>query len=684
MSQYYVTTPIYYVNDRPHIGHVYTTTVADAMARYHRLQGDEVFFLTGTDEHAAKVVDAAAERGLTPQVWADQNAAAFRAAFDSQRLEYSDFIRTTEARHRQWVEARIRQLMETGDVYLGEYEGWYDAGQEEYIPEVKAKESDYKSPVNGRPLVRKTEKNYFFRLSAYGDALLALLESGEFAVRPEARKNEVVARIRGGLNDVPISRTGAGDWGIRIPGDPEHTVYVWIDALCNYTSGIDTPDRRCFWRADLQLVGKDILWFHAVIWPTLLLALRKIPGNEWLAPPRQVYAHSFWIREGQKMSKSLGNFITLEVLEELAETFHREGVRYFLLTNGPLGTNDSDFALGKFIDVYNSDLANTLGNCLSRVGNMTGRYFDGKLPSVGPPVEGSEALVARAEEAVAAARAAFERVDPTGAAAAAIGLVSAIDGYIDQTRPFALAKDPARLPEVGTILYHCAEALRIATVLLWPLLPEKIGAVWQRLGCDGYNESLKDRGAGSLEEWGRWGGLQPGTTIEQGAALFRRIDKDKYIKEAASVSEAQEPKQEETPSTTEAPAKAAPSAGAAPSPKKADPDAVETLPPIDIDQFFETELRVAEVKAAERVPKSNKLLKLTLEVGEESRTVVAGIGKAYEPEALVGQKVIVVANLKPAKLMGIESQGMVLAASIDGQPALVQPPAEVPSGVRVR
>ncbi len=255
--------------------------------------------------------------------------------------------------------------------------------------------------------------------------------------------------------------------------------------------------------------------------------------------------------------------------------------------------------------------------------------------------------------------------------------MSAIDGYIDQTRPFALAKDPERLPEVGTILYHCAEALRIATVLLWPLLPEKIGAVWQRLGCDAYNASLKDRGAGSLEEWGRWGGLQPGTTIEQGAALFRRVDKEKYIKEAASVSEAQEPKQEEgTPEAAPAKAEA--------SPKKADPDAAEKLPAIDINQFFETELRVAEVKAAERVPKSNKLLKLTLEVGEESRTVVAGIGKAYEPEALVGQKVIVVANLKPAKLMGVESQGMVLAASIDGQPALVQPPAEVPSGVRVR
>lgn len=373
---FYVTTPIYYVNDRPHIGHVYSTTLADVLARFHRLRGDDVFFLTGTDEHAAKVVDTARERGVSTQDWADQNAAAFEQTFQKLGMTHDDFIRTSQDRHKDKVIEYVRQLMETGDVYEGEYEGWYDAGQEEYIPENKAKEYDYKSPFNRKPLVRKREKNYFFRLSAYTDRLRDWIQANPAFVQPEARKNEVLARLNEGLNDVPMSRTGTGGWGIPMPGDPEQSIYVWIDALFNYLTTVDTEDRRKYWPANHHIIAKDILWFHAVIWPAVLMALDR-------PLPHQVYAHSFWISEGQKMSKTLGNFIDLEKIDQYVETYSLDALRYFLVTQGPLGATDSDFAHAKFVDVYNADLANTLGNCASRVTNMIARYFDGVLPEPG-------------------------------------------------------------------------------------------------------------------------------------------------------------------------------------------------------------------------------------------------------------------------------------------------------------
>ncbi|MAB90305.1 MAG: hypothetical protein CMJ90_12705 [Planctomycetes bacterium] len=297
-NQYYITTPIYYVNDRPHIGHVYSTTVADAVARFKRLRGLDVFFLTGTDEHAAKVADKAAENGVTAQEWADRNAEYFERTFNDLGTTHDDFIRTSQDRHKEGVTRYISQLMETGDVYLGEYEGWYDAGQEEYVPENKAREYEFKSPINGKPLVKKSEKNYFFKLSEYSDALLAHLEQQPDFIVPEARMNELVGRINEGLLDVPMSRTGAAGWGIPVPGDSEHTIYVWIDALFNYLTTVDTEDRRRFWPADVHLLAKDILWFHAAIWPAMLMALGKIPGNEWIRVPRQICSHSFWIAEG--------------------------------------------------------------------------------------------------------------------------------------------------------------------------------------------------------------------------------------------------------------------------------------------------------------------------------------------------------------------------------------------------
>ena len=524
-NTFYVSTPIYYVNDRPHIGHVYTTMVADVVARYHRLRGDDTFFLTGTDEHAAKVVDSAADNGVTPLEWADRNAEAFEQTFQRLGMTNDDFIRTTQDRHKSRVESYVKQLMDTGDVYLGEYEGWYDAGQEEYVPENKAKEYDYKSPINGKPLVRKTEKNYFFRLSAYGDALLQLLGSGEvFDVKPTARKNEVIARIRDGLNDVPISRTGSGDWGIKVPGDDTHTIYVWIDALINYLSTVDTDDRRKYWPADVHFIAKDILWFHAVIWPAMLTALAKQPGYEWVKLPRLVYAHSFWISEGQKMSKTLGNFIDLEKIDHYVETFGLDALRYFLATQGPMGTTDSDFSESKFAETYNTDLANTFGNCVSRVTNMTGRYFDGKLPEPGEePASAAEIEHDRiVEKGVRDYHKAMADLDLAQAADAAMGIVRSVDSYIEATQPFKLAKDKGQLPKVGTVLFNCAEQLRIASLLLWPFLPEKVEDFWRCSGKGPYAQALADEGKGDLDTWLEWGLSQPGTELTKGDPLFPR------------------------------------------------------------------------------------------------------------------------------------------------------------------
>ncbi len=546
-SKFYITTPIYYVNDRPHIGHVYTTTIADIIARYHRLRGDDVFFLTGVDEHAAKVVDAAAQRGLTPQQWADQNAAEFENTFKRLKFTNDDFIRTSQERHKERVRQYVKALIDSGEVYLGDYEGWYDAGQEEYVPENKAKDNDFKSVISGRPLIRRKEKNYFFRLSSYREALLTLLEKGEavdgctFDVQPAARKNEIIERIRT-AEDIPISRdvagSGLGDWCIKVPGDDTHAIYVWIDALFNYLTTVDTPDRRKYWQAGaVHLIAKDILWFHAAIWPALLLALRKCDGYDWVTLPKLVYSHSFWIAEGKKMSKMLGNFIDLEKIDKYVETFSLDALRYFLGTNGPMGTTDSDFAEAKFAEVYNSDLANALGNCFSRISNMTSRYFEGVIPStqsddpyfnfeftVGHVQVSLWGIVVNKRDDVIKA---YGNLDIDLAGLQSVLVVRAVDTFIEKTSPFKLAKDPAKLPEVGTILYNCAEALRIASILLWPIIPAKCEEIWKRIGCSHYAEALKDNGRGDLAEWVKWGQLKPGTPLLTGEALFPRYQPPK-------------------------------------------------------------------------------------------------------------------------------------------------------------
>jgi len=529
-TPFYITTPIYYVNDKPHLGHVYTTMVADVVARHHRLRGDETFFLTGVDEHAAKVADKAAEHGLSPQQWADQNAAAFRETFDRLEITYDDFVRTSSERHKAKVTEYVAALLQSGDVYSGEYEGWYDAGQEEYIPESKAAASDYKSEVNGKPLVKKKERNYFFRLSGYREALLSHFERHREFVKPDARRNEIVNRIKE-AQDVPISRTGSEGWGIPVPGDPEQTIYVWIDALFNYLTYVDSTEeegparrgRRTFWEAGaVHLIAKDILWFHAAIWPALLMALCKCPGYEWVRPPRRVYCHSYWVSEsGEKMSKSLGNFLDPRAIDNYVAEFGLDALRYFLATRGPLGTTDATFSPDLFIEVYNSDLANTFGNSASRVANMIGKYFDGKLPDPGAAVEASHVHARDAEKAAADYVTHMDAIELYEGAQAGLGLVRAVDAYIEQTQPLRLATDPTRLPEVGTILYHCAEALRIASILLWPFIPEACERFWSRLGCN-YRSQMDGGGRGRLKDWTAWGQLEPGAPVSKGEPLFPR------------------------------------------------------------------------------------------------------------------------------------------------------------------
>ena len=544
-NTFYVTTPIYYVNDKPHLGHVYTTMVADVVARYHRLHGDDTFFLTGVDEHAAKVSDKAAEMGLSPQAWADQNAAAFRETFERLEMTNDDFVRTSSEQHKAKVTEYVAALLKSGDVYEGEYEGWYDAGQEEYVPENKAKDNDYKSEVNGKPLVKKTEKNYFFKLSAYVPALLEHFEQNPTFVQPDARRNEVVNRIRE-AQDVPISRTGSGGWGIPVPGDPEQTIYVWIDALFNYLTYVDTPDRRHYWQSGaVHFIAKDILWFHAAIWPAMLLALSKCDGYEWVNLPKQVYTHSYWVSEsGEKMSKSLGNFLDPEAIDNYVNEFGLDALRYFLATRGPLGTTDSAFSPDLFIETYNADLANTFGNSASRVANMIGKYFDAKTPSRQDAKEdsadfsatnffvaGDNPQFSSFEQLVLfefnLANAMINRLDLGVSARAALDLIGQVDSYIEQTAPFKLAKDPEKMPEVGTILYNCAEALRIASVLLWPFIPDACEVFWSRIGCSHYTEQLANGGRGDLEAWVQWGQLQPGTPIEKGDPLFPRYQVEK-------------------------------------------------------------------------------------------------------------------------------------------------------------
>jgi len=513
---YYVTTPIYYVNDSPHIGHSYTTIAADVLARYHRAEGRDVRFLTGTDEHGIKIVNAAADKNLAPRQLADEVVVRFQELWAELNISNDDFIRTTEPRHEKRVGEIIRRLLDKDEIYKGRYAGWYDEGQEQFVTESTAREDDYKSPINGRPLTKYSEPSYFFRLGKWIPRLIEHIDSHPGFILPEARRNEVLSKLNQGVDDLSISRQHQkfAGWGIPMPNDPEHIVYVWIDALSNYITALGLPevgdedDARGgeYWPADVHLIGKDILWFHAVYWPCILMAL----GIEL---PRCVFAHGWWTSEGKKMSKSLGNFVSREVIADICREYSPDAYRYFLLRGVSFGS-DGDFSRDRLDRLYNTELANGIGNLLSRTVNMIERYFGAAIPPAGDLTPAEQPVHSAAEQLYNTAPEAMDLCRFHAYLEKVIALTAAANRYIDATEPFRLAKDPARRDRLGTILYTCAEAVRIILLYLSPVIPAKAREGLRQLGWDAP--------AQPLGELGRWGRLPAGTKTQKAEALFPR------------------------------------------------------------------------------------------------------------------------------------------------------------------
>lgn len=635
---FYITTPIYYVNDLPHIGHIYTTVVADTVARYKRMRGFDVRFLTGTDEHGQKMDRTAREQGITPRELADRVFGRYPPLWKTLEITHDDFIRTTEARHHAGVHALIALLQKNGDIYKGSYEGWYCAGCEAFFPESQL--VDGKCPDQGHPVELLKEESYFFRLSAYQEPLLRFYRENPECIRPASRYNEVVRFVEMGLKDLSISRVSL-KWGIPWPGDPEHVVYVWLDALANYITalGFGSADQalfRRFWPANLHLVGKDILRFHCVYWPAFLM-------SAGLPLPKQVFGHGWWLRDERKMSKSLGNVVRPDYL---IERFGPDALRYFLLREMTFG-QDASFSDEGFLGRYNADLANGLGNASSRVLAMARRYFEGKTPP--EPCEEST-LRAAAETAVRRYVEAMDAYEFQRALEAVWELLTAVDGYVNEKAPWAMVKaEGVGSPALSRVLYNCLEALRLTAVMVGPVMPAAAARLLAQLGVG--TAAANDAAL-------RWGGLQVNQKLGAEGALFPRADVDAFFAEVM-VDETK-------------PVQAAP-----PAPAEGEL--------VGIEEFTRMKLVVGRVKTAERVPKSKKLIRMEVDLGEGSlRQLVAGIGAQYEPDKLVGRQLVVVANLKPAVLMGVESRGMLLAASVEGVPFLLSVDAEVPPGTGVK
>jgi methionyl-tRNA synthetase len=642
---FYITTPIYYVNAEPHLGHAYSTIVADAIARSRRLRGEDVFFLTGTDEHGQKVERAAKARGMTPQAFTDTVSESFRQLFRQLEITNDDFIRTTEPRHIKAAQAIWRAVRDNGFLYKATYEGWYCTVDEVFVPETQLVNG--RCPDCGNPVELLSEESYFFKLSAFQDRLLELYESRPDFLVPNIRLNEVASFVRAGLKDLSVSRTSF-KWGIPVPDDPSHVMYVWFDALTNYLTAVGYPDNagmfKRYWPADVHLMGKEIIRQHAIYWPAFLMAAG-------LDLPRRIVGHGWWMMNDAKMSKSLGNVVRPKAYTDV---FGLDAFRYFLLREGTLGA-DANFSDDAFLTRYNADLANDLGNLASRATTMIHRYCDGIVPASNAELEQrpeETRLTRRVQEVIHSAADQMADLYSFSQALRDIWeVIGLTNKYIATREPWALAKDPQKKEELHTVLFQSANALRAVGALIEPVMPSTAIRIRKMLGV-------------AAEDWNavKAGRLKAGTRLGQVEPLFPRIEKT--VEELRQMSD-----QNPAPAAVPAPA---PSAPPAPADNR-----------ITIDEFMKVELRVAKILAAEAVPKSKKLVKLQVDLGTEQRTIVAGIAEAYVPEALVGRTIVVVANLKPAKLMGIESNGMVLAASSDtGQPVLLNVEAE--PGWRVR
>jgi methionyl-tRNA synthetase len=696
-STFYITTPIYYVNARPHIGHAYTTIVADAIARRKRALGFDTWFLTGTDEHGQKIERSARQAGQTPQEFATAVSSQFRGLWDRMGLSYDDYIRTTEERHRKGVQKLWTVLQERGFIYKGSYTGQYCVSDELYVDAPPGSPC----PDCGRITETVSEENYFFKLSAFERKLLELYEQHPGFIRPEGSRNEVISFVRGGLKDLSVSRTSF-DWGIPVPGDPKHVIYVWMDALANYITalgyGSDRPEDQerfaRYWPATVQLVGKEIVRFHCIYWPAFLMAAG-------LPLPKAVAANGWLLFQQSKMSKSLGNVVRTETI---LATLGADALRYFLMREVVFG-QDGSFSFDALVQRYNADLANGYGNLTSRIHAMITQYFDGVVPAG----EAEPRVVAAVETAEREFAQHFEALDFSRALESLWALVAVVDGYITEKAPWKLGAVEDGAARRASILYTCAEALRIITALAYPVLPDATTRIWAQLGLgDIAHADLKDV---------HWGQLRPGTKLGQSGPVFPRAEKDTVKRmhdmETDNSGKSAEAKPEaKTPVMTSAPH--------APQPTPADqsaavaasqttgsiaakaPAALTTAASlgtagsgseaparpatITIDDFAKVELRVAQVLVAEPVKGADRLLRLEVSLGDEVRQIVAGIAEAYEPEKLIGRKVVIVANLQPRKLRGLESNGMIVAASLGekGKPVLAGFLEDVEIGARLK
>lgn len=672
MSKFYITTPIYYVNARPHIGHTYTTLACDAVARRQRMIGADTYFLTGTDEHGQKIQRAAEAAGTTPQTFADEVSARFRALWDRMGITYDNYIRTTSDRHKQGVQELWRRIRDNGYIYKGSYTGQYCVFDEMYV-EVAPGEP---CPECGRPTETVKEENYFFKLSAFAEPLLQLYTSQPDFIRPETRRNEVIAFVRSGLRDLSISRS-TFSWGIPVPDDPGHVIYVWLDALANYITALgygssDTSNFEKYWPADVHMIGKEIVRFHCVYWPAFLMAAR-------LPLPKSIIAHGWLLFEESKMSKSRGNIVRSETI---LDVLGADALRYFLLREVVFG-QDGSFSFDALVQRYNSDLANGLGNLASRTLAMITRYFKGEVPypsHTAAHTAEEDLLSTLAKHTINEFHELFEQYQFSRALEMAWALVAAVDKYIVENEPWALAEkqDENSRARLATVLYTSAEALRIVTALAHPVIPQATARIWTQLG-------LGDIAKFPLADL-KWGQLQLGTRLGKVEPVFPRADKSaiermQVIEEGSrtAVAATAEIPPGETPGASQgSPAlNKAPVRGPAPSPSNDGK--------ITIDDFAKIELRVAQVKVAERVKGADKLLRLEVDLGTETRQILAGIAEAYAPEALIGRKIVIVANLAPRKLRGLESNGMLLAASLEGgKPVLASFLEDVPVGARLK